>query len=203
MAPTPFSQIRQHVIQKLQTGLASHLTYHCIAHTLDVLEQAEAIALAEKFKAPKELLLLKVAVLYHDAGFVKTYQNHEEMSREIARQELPMFGFPPRDIETIGHLIMATKLPQSPQTKLEQVICDADLDYLGRDDYAPIADRLYRELLSLGILQTEEQWIQMQINFLEKHHYFTKYCQQNRESRKQANLQELKVKTSQLQKTGA
>ncbi|KAA3437043.1 HD domain-containing protein [Rufibacter hautae] len=203
MVPTPFPQIQQHVIQKLQDGLASHLTYHSVAHTLDVLDRAEAIAIAEKVKSPRELLLLKVAVLYHDAGFIETYQNHEKKSCEIAGQELPAFGFNPQEIDTICHLIMATKLPQSPQTKLEQVICDADLDYLGRDDYSPIAHRLYQELLALDILQTEEQWIQMQVNFLEKHRYFTRHCHQNREAHKQANLQNLKVKTGQLQKTGA
>ena len=33
----------------------------------------------------------------------------------------------------------ATKIPQTPLTKLEEIICDADLDYLGREDFFEIS----------------------------------------------------------------
>ncbi|RNI21978.1 HD domain-containing protein [Rufibacter latericius] len=203
MAHTSFPEIQQHVEHKLRNGLSPHLTYHCLAHTLDVLRCSETIALAEKIRSPQDLLLLKVAVLYHDCGFLETYQDHERKGCDIARCELPGFGFNPEETEVICRLIMATKLPQSPRTMLEQVICDADLDYLGREDYSPIAHRLYLEMQAMGLLETEEEWRQVQIKFLEKHRYFTRYSRLHREAGKQANLQALKVSTNQLLRKGA
>ena len=68
---------------------------------------------------------------------------------------------------------MATRIPQTPLTKLEEIICDADLDYLGRDDFHQIADSLKNELMAFGKIQSDKQWGEIQIPLLEKHSYFT------------------------------
>jgi uncharacterized protein len=83
---------------------------------------------------------------------------------------------------------MATKLPQEPHSLLEQIICDADLDYLGRDDFFKIGDRLYNELVAANIIANETDWNILQIGFLQKHHYFTATAKGLRDDKKQEHL---------------
>ncbi|MBK5272334.1 MAG: HD domain-containing protein, partial [Bacteroidia bacterium] len=102
---------------KLEQDLPKDLFYHGIHHTLDVLEQAERIAKAENISGAEDLMLLKVACLYHDRGFLITYSGHEEVGCKMAKEELPVFHFADKQIKIICGLIMATKIPQTPHTK--------------------------------------------------------------------------------------
>lgn len=87
-----FAHIRLHIIDKLQKGLSPALTYHNVAHTLDVLKQAVDIAKNEGIADENDLLLLKISALYHDVGFLKIYAGHEEISCQVASAELCDFG---------------------------------------------------------------------------------------------------------------
>lgn len=137
------------------------------------------------------MLLLKVAVLYHDAGFTRVYRNHEEVGCEMAREDLPRFGFSKEEIEQICGMVMATKIPQSPNSKLEYIIADADLEYLGTDDFKRIGNTLFEEIkIYLGV-ESERQWNIIQQNFLRAHKYYTSFCKKNREAVKQKNLEEV------------
>ncbi|WP_439882756.1 HD domain-containing protein [Pontibacter sp. MBLB2868] len=199
MASIQFAPIQQHMVLQLQNKLPENLTYHCVAHTLDVLEQVQKIATEEGIYNADDLLLLKVAALYHDSGFIYTYQNHEAKSCDIAKKELPKYGFSQAQIETVCHMIMATRVPQEPHNHLEQILCDADLDYLGREDFEKIAQTLFKELVHHKKLEREDEWNALQIKFLDKHSYFTCYSKQNREHVKQAHLNWLKATVSQVQ----
>lgn len=192
-----FSHIKDHVLHKLQYGLPTYLTYHNIAHTMDVLKQCEAIARESGIKNAEDLLLLKVSALYHDTGFLYCYKGHEEKSCEIAAQELPQFGFSPKQIERICGMIRATRLPQSPTNVLEEIICDADLDYLGRNDFFTIGEGLFREFVYQKVVTDEREWNQLQVRFLETHHYFKAATTQKREAAKQQHLSMVKRKVLQ------
>ncbi|MGV3588462.1 MAG: HD domain-containing protein [Adhaeribacter sp.] len=187
-----FPRIKQHVLQKLKTGLPKNLTYHNLGHTLDVLEQACVIAQHENITNRDDLLLLQVSALYHDMGFLKTYTGHEEKSCAMATADLTYFGFSPEQINRVNGMITATRVPQTPLNKLEEIICDADLDYLGRDDFYRIAAGLYLEFLEQGIVKNEQDWDLLQIRFLESHRYFTKSSLQRRQAKKLAHLQAIK-----------
>lgn len=189
---TIYPSIYTHVTGKLQTGLSPRLTYHSIHHTLDVLEQVQKIAAREKVADEENLFLLKVAALYHDSGFLFVHSGHEVKGCEIAREELPLFGLTPMQIDRICNMIMATKIPQSPRNKIEEIICDADLDYLGRKDFESISNNLYKEFLDFGIVKDQRQWMQLQINFFEAHNYFTNSTQKLRDPQKKARLKKLK-----------
>src|SRR5687767_14390385 len=171
--PVMYSSIYDHVTGLLQKGLSPRLTYHSMDHTLDVLEQVQQIAARENIADEETLFLLKIAALYHDSGFLFIYSGHEAKGCEIARKELPLFGLTSTQIDRICYMIMSTKIPQSPQNKMEEIICDADLDYLGRDDFEKISNNLYKEFLDFGIVKDYKQWMQLQVNFFEAHHYFT------------------------------
>ncbi len=185
-----FEEVETHIIGKLKRELPKDLYYHGLHHTLDVLRSAQMIGKEEKI-TEKEMLLLKVAVLYHDSGFTKTYKNHEEAGCEMAREDLPAFGFSDDEIGQICGMIMATKIPQAPKTKLEFIIADADLEYLGTDQFEKVGRTLYEEMKIYVNLEGERQWNIIQMNFLKSHHYFTDFCKKNREEVKQKHLQEV------------
>lgn len=189
-----FQEIKRRVIGKLEKGLSPQLTYHNVAHTLDVLKQAVEIAESESIQNAEDLLLLKVSALYHDVGFLLNYSGHEETSCAIATKELTGLGFSEEQVDTVCGMIRATKVPQQPQTKLEEIICDSDLDYLGRDDFFRIGEGLYKEFVIHKIVSNETEWNRLQVRFLESHHYFTDTSKRRRQQAKQINLEKVKQK---------
>jgi uncharacterized protein len=179
-----------HVLRALKEKLPAHLTYHHPDHTFYVMNMAELIAREEK-ASEKDILLLKTAALYHDIGFIKGAGQHEVESERIAAAELPAFGYTPEEIQIIVGLIGATSIPQNPKTKLEKILADADLEYLGTDNFEKVGDTLLQELRHDNPKLTREKWDAMQIEFLQKHHYHTNYCLQNRKQKKDLNLRQL------------
>lgn len=171
--------------------MPDHLTYHCVEHTELVIERSEYIGKKEGLNA-KDLNLLKTAALYHDFGFTQVYQNHEEKGCEIVKKELPSLGYSAKDIDAICGMIMATKIPQSPSNVMEDVIADADLEYLGSNEFRTIGDRLFVELKHFNPKLSRKEWDQIQIKFMSNHSYHTDYCKRYREWRKQKNLESLK-----------
>lgn len=187
-----FLGAQKYILDRLKTELPHNLTYHGYHHTIDVFDKALEIAKAEGISDEEQLTLLKTGALYHDCGFLKTYKGHEEESCKIAKDNLPHHDYTPAQIEVVCGLIHATKIPQSPQNRLEQILADADLDYLGRDDFYSIADSLFRELVSINAIKTEYEWNKIQVSFLETHRYFTNTCIEKRKKEKQKRIAELK-----------
>ncbi|MEM7575251.1 MAG: HD domain-containing protein [Bacteroidota bacterium] len=179
------------ILARLGRDLPPNLHYHSIEHTLDVLERARQLAAAEGISDEEDLMLIQVAASYHDAGFLINNRDHERLGCKLVRQELPAYGFKDDQIKVICGMIRATKIPQQPRNLLEEIICDADLDYLGRDDFYPIGQRLYRELKAFRVLGTVEQWNKIQIKFLRAHAYWTTTNRRLREPLKQSRLREL------------
>ncbi|MCO4292179.1 HD domain-containing protein [Solitalea sp. MAHUQ-68] len=185
-----FELMKAQVSRKLD-HLDKHLTYHCKEHTFDVLEQSIRIAKDEGVTNSHQLHLLKVAALYHDSGFLETYADHETHSCMLFLSEANRYSFTDEDKERITELIMATKIPQDPHNLLERIICDADLDYLGRDDFYKIGDTLRLEFLHYSIVGSDDEWEALQLKFLMSHHYHTHSSQQLREPVKQHHLKQL------------
>ncbi|HRD81293.1 MAG: HD domain-containing protein [Saprospiraceae bacterium] len=179
------------IVEKLERELSADLTYHGLHHTLDVLHITEELCLMESIGV-YESMLLKTAALFHDSGFIKNNKDHETLGCAIAREHLPRYDYTPLEIERICSMIMATKIPQSPANFLEAILCDADLDYLGREDFFDIGSTLFQELKTYQVLQREEDWNRLQVSFLEKHAFFTPTNQRRRAPRKQAYLEQLK-----------
>ncbi|MEM0992150.1 MAG: HD domain-containing protein [Bacteroidota bacterium] len=182
---------KAYIIDRLERQLSDQLTYHSLSHTLDVLHTTDELCELEAIP-PYERLLLKTAALYHDSGFLINNVNHEELGCGIAREVLPRYRYNEGEIETICSMIMATKIPQSPKNHLEHILCDADLDYLGRKDFYGIGNTLFQELKAHNVLQDEAAWNALQVKFLENHHFFTSTNRFRREPQKQVYLKQLK-----------
>ena len=188
-----FKAAGKFILNKLKKELPEHLTYHSIYHSMDVYDAAKKIG-DEKGVSGYEQKLLLTAALFHDSGFIKTRQGHEQESCCIARQYLPLYNYQPAEIELICGMIMATRIPQSPQTYLEEVLCDADLDYLGRDDFFTTGHRLFDELKFEGLIHTEKEWNKYQFDFLMGHHYHTAISDKWRKAKKEEYLKLIKAK---------
>lgn len=193
---TDFQILKEKVLTMLSMHSNPILTYHTASHTDDVLRCCEQIALEEGITSRKTLLLLKVAALYHDTGFLLAYKGHEEKSCELVTKDLVRLDFSQEDVDIICSMIMATKIPQSPKNHLEEIICDADLDYLGRDDFEEISNHLRNEFFQLGVVKSEEEWMQLQISFFESHRYFTKSAREKRNCKKMQHLEQLKAQAN-------
>ena len=176
------------IVIELRRGLSPTLYYHGLHHTLDVAAVAMSLAAAEGVTDAESLVLLRTAALYHDAGFLHTYQGHEAAGCELARATLPSFGYPAAQVEQVCAMIMATRYPQEPHGHLDQILCDADLDYLGRPDFEPISTSLYRELTARQLITSEHAWFQLQASFLSHHCYWTATALARRAAPKQARL---------------
>lgn len=181
-----------YVFEKLEESLSDTLFYHGVHHTVDVSNAALQIAIAEGIHDKETLLLLQTAALYHDLGFISTYKGHEEEGCRLARVSLPNFDYTNEQIEKICGLILATRVPQAPTNHLEEILADADLDYLGRDDFWPISDSLYQELNKRELVTDTDTWNKLQIEFLQNHQYWTKTAQQWRQPNKLKRIEELK-----------
>jgi predicted metal-dependent HD superfamily phosphohydrolase len=165
--------------------------YHNLAHTLDVFQSVSILAIAEKVNE-KDLVLLQTAALYHDLGIHKNYYSHEQESIKIIQNELANFDFTNSEIKTICKLIDDTNFPNPPKSRMGELLCDADLDYLGRDDYFEISARLRTEWEECGIKRSFDQdWYLGQLDFLEQHHYYSATAKKTRDEGKKINIEKV------------
>jgi len=186
-----YGKAEKHVIELLQKQLSPHLHYHSLEHTFDVVSAVERIALEEGI-TDENLFLLKTAALFHDAGFVEQYEKNESIGVRMAEEILPDYGYSPEQISIIRQLIFVTQIPHKPTCLMEEIMCDADLDYLGRSDFFEIGDRLRRELRENNKINSDRNWDETQIKFLTQHRYFTKTSINTRVEQKKKHLEMIK-----------
>jgi len=185
-----YAEIKKHIFSLLKNGLPKGLFYHGIHHTVHVLKNVDEIAKAEKVSR-NELKLIKIAVLFHDAGFIKKYDDHEAIGCKMVREILPKFNVDRDEMKLICGMVAATKIPQNPKNHLEQIIADADLVYLGTDKFKEIGDTLFEELKLFKGLKSERDWNVIQKRFIENHKFHTDYCKKTYEKPKQKNLKKV------------
>lgn len=186
-----YIKLRKKALDDLNTKLSNKLFYHSVNHTKDALKTCE-LYLRHMNIDPYQAKLLRIGILFHDIGFTETIVEHEAKSAEIATKMMSDLGFSKDDIQIVVGLILSTKVPQQPHTVLEQIICDVDLDYLGRDDFYPISNLLYKELKAYSIVTNLDVWNKIQIKFLENHKYHTEFAINKRQPEKEKRIAELK-----------
>jgi uncharacterized protein len=182
-----YKHIFDRIFGRLQENLHPDLTYHNAEHTLMVMEWAKELAQKEGV-SDREYILIQIAALFHDTGFLVSREEHERRSCEIARHELSQEDFSDEEIEAICGMIMATKIPQTPTNQLERILVDADLYYLGTDKYSKFANQLRDELKSFNPDMSSEDWKSIQIKFLENHRYKTAFAKTHLEPAKMRQL---------------
>lgn len=188
-------QIKLKQVREIAKILTPSLPYHNFNHALDVSSVANSLAQLSNVNY-EDLFLLECAALLHDVVYLPMASDNEERSAELARKYLPSIRYSPKETEKIAKLILATKLPTNPSNLLESIICDADLDNLGRDNFFEKGEK-YRQELRIP----KEKWWGIQLQFLKNHQYHTKIARKLRDAGKLANIQKL-AKLLQEEKNG-
>ncbi len=193
-----FESMRTDILNKLKTLLPEELSYHNIEHTIDVEKTALHLSEIEGLDE-EEIIILRTAILYHDSGFILDNEDNEKLAIQLAINNLPNYGFSNKQINQITDIISITKKDSAPpKTLLEKIMLDADHDYLGREDYSFIAEKLRIELENFGKKMSDNQWIIFQLNYLEnKHRFYTETAKNLRIQTKKENIKALKQKIKQ------
>ena len=185
-----FTDIQEVILDKLERELPEHLYYHNVKHTVDVVTEVELIGWAEGC-SDEEILILKTAGLFHDVGHTISYDDHEHQGALLAREMLPAYGYTPEQIDRICQIILSTKLPPRPTNLLEEIICDSDLDYLGRSDFIPVSNTLFEEMKAQNKIAKLNDWNKLQVRFISGHQYFTPTARSLREVNKQLQIERI------------
>lgn len=177
-----------------------HMVYHNISHTLEVIKIAEEIAQAENL-SQDDLEIVLIAAWFHDVGHLDICYGHEEFSSSVAKELLEKNNYPKEKLEKIINCIQATKIPQTPKTLVEKILCDADLHHLGMPDLDEKGQILRLEFRNRNIKHyTDIEWYETTLNFLKSHKFHTNYAKQNYEFQKNINLIKLEKKHKKLEK---
>lgn len=203
MAEPDFAAAARYAFGRLGRELDPRLRYHSLAHTRDdVLPAAERLAAISGVRG-EPLLLLRTAAVYHDTGFLVSRAEHEAAGAALAAAALPGFGYRPAQVVVVAGLIMSTRLPQTPQTPLAQLLADADLDLLGRDDFLQRNGELRAELQAYGVAHSDEAWYRDQAAFLSQHRYWTPAARGLRDRGKARNTALLLERLAAAERGGA
>jgi adenylate cyclase len=193
-----FELMRNWILNHLKSLLPENMLYHDIPHTLNVEKAAMRYGKLEGITS-EEMRLIRTAALFHDSGFILKYDHNEDFGIAMAKAMLPKFGYSIEQIEIVCNCIHATKPNVLPESLLEQIMVDADYDYLGRPDYHVIVKKLRQELSDYGTEMSEVEWLKYQLNFLENiHKYFTVSAKNIRNYGKSVRINDLKRKLENL-----
>lgn len=177
-----------HIKTKLENAPSlRQFFYHGWMHTKSCFDAVCYLSASEDIK-DDDVRLLKIASLYHDTGYIfGDEEYHEYKSAVIARVELQSFGFSKYEIDVICRLIISTILNKESIDVLEDIMRDADLEYLGRDYYPYVSELLRREKSIL-----HSKWDAEQLVFLEKHKFVTLSAQKFFNHQKEINFRTLR-----------
>ncbi|TAK49541.1 MAG: HD domain-containing protein [Saprospiraceae bacterium] len=161
-----------YVTKLLLQGLSTDHHYHSLPHTLSVREAS--VEIGRRYRvSPEELEILELAALFHDTGFTRQYDNHEDFSKEIAVEFLEKEGAGKDKIEAVKEMIDVTRLGVEPQTLLQKILKDADFNTL-TGDYQEKAKALRHEWeVFCQSKMTDAEWLENNIRFWESHRFYT------------------------------
>jgi len=194
--PELSKKVQDHVQSLFHSQKDKTFIYHNLAHTQSVVKAASQIANHYQLNE-KDFFIVTTAAWFHDAGYFVDSRNHEAKGGEIATEFLRAQGLDEDTIRAIANCILATRIPQDPKNRLEEIVCDADLFHFGTDDFAENNKLMRKEAEARqGIEISKEEWRRGTIRLFEIHHFFTDYCQLLLNDKKRETLEKLKNKVA-------
>lgn len=186
---------REYVTEIYQHKVNPKFVFHNLQHTQNVVAAAETMAAHYNLNDEDRLVLL-LAAWFHDTGFsTGKAEEHEKESIGLATEFLGYNNADAEIIQRVSSCIQATRMPQSPLSQVEKIMCDADLFHLGSNDFKKINAQLKQEQEAYFDKEfSKKEWRQRNIEFLEAHQYFTDYAQNQREAKKQEWIKQLQKK---------
>ena len=71
-------------------------------------------------------------------------------------------------------MILSTDLDREPESHVEKILCDADLDNLGREAFLHLDGRLREGRRGRGVdVSDDEKWYRATLKLIENHQYNT------------------------------
>ena len=189
------TEAQNYVSDLFLTKINKSIRFHTLQHTQEVVIACEKIA--DYYQLPgDDRFALSLAAWFHDTGYSSGQaKNHETVSIELATNFMKQHNVGQDIINNVISCINATRLPQNPTNIIEQIICDADLFHLGTEDFKEKNKLLREELNDFGGMDlSKKDWRKLNVEFLEKHKYFTTYGKQQLQPLKEVYLEELKEK---------
>ena len=196
--------VDQYIRELFRDELPSAIKYHNADHTLHptkgVVAVANRIALSENISEHDRELLI-AAAYFHDTGYIREYDKNEPIAARMAGRILKLIGYKPDDIKKVQKMILATDLARKPQSLVEKILCDADLDHLGRDDFFKRDGKLRKGRSARGIdVSDEAKWYKGTLALISNHRYYTESQKKQREEKKQQNIKQLEKKLEKIKK---
>jgi predicted metal-dependent HD superfamily phosphohydrolase len=191
--------IRDLFREELPDGVKYHDADHTLHPTTGVVAITNKLAIAEKVSESERELLL-AAAYFHDTGYIREYGHNEPIAARMAGRILKLIGYGADEIGTIKELILATDLRRGPRNHLEKILCDADLDNLGREDFFELDQKLREGRRARGIdVSDDVEWYRGTLEVMKKYPYHTETQKKKRGRRRQKNLERLLKKLDALE----
>jgi predicted metal-dependent HD superfamily phosphohydrolase len=179
----------EYVLDLLRNRLPLNLRYHCPSHSEEVAHNCRMLALASEI-SPEDAEVVELAGWFHDSGYIDTAAGHEERGVELMESFLSSSGYPQPRRVLIAGCIRATKMPQSPASLLEKIVCDADLLNFGTPAFFKQNDLIRVELESLaGKKFSDEEWLHRSESLLQNHHFHTEHAERLYGPEREHNLE--------------
>jgi predicted metal-dependent HD superfamily phosphohydrolase len=197
-------KVDQYIRALFKDELPGVIKYHDANHTLHpvrgVVAVANRIAISENISEHDRELLI-AAAYFHDTGYIREYDKNEPIAARMAGRILQLIGYKPKEIEKIQKIILATDLARKPKTHAEKILCDADLDNLGREDFFELDAKLREGRRIRGLdVNDDLKWYKGTLEVMKNHHYYTESQIKLREEKKQKNIKQLLNKLENLKK---
>jgi predicted metal-dependent HD superfamily phosphohydrolase len=190
--------MRQQILNHLKANLSDELLFHDINHSLNVEKAVIRIGQLEGV-THEELMLMRTAALYHSVGYVYQYSNNKILATKFAQRNLPELGYTEKQVSLINSMILATDPEIGPKNLLEEIVCDADSDHIGRPDYFSVIQRLRNEMENFDQKYSDDEWMNLQLSFLENdHRFYTNVARNLRNKGKINRISELKNKLTEV-----
>jgi uncharacterized protein len=202
---TPRLKIVDRYIRELfRDELPEDIKYHDANHTLHptkgVVASANRVAISENISEHDRELVI-TAAYFHDTGFIREYEKNEPIAARMAGRILKLIGYKPNEVVKVQKMILSTDLEAEPKTHLEKILCDADLDHFGREDFFKFDGKLREGWDAKGIdVSDEAKWYKGTLKIIQKHQYYTESQKKLREKGKQKNIKRLLNKLENIDK---
>lgn len=190
--------MREHILEnakkyvnKLLLPLEDHY-YHSYNHAIDVMERAKYLSQRE-WLSQDDIEILAISWLFHDTGFIIQYDNNEQIWAKIAKNYLKSILYPDEKIKLIEKIILATDPAyKNPKNYYEEIIKDADMDNLWRDDFKDKNEKLKKEIEIIKKIKINDpEWKHASIELLKEYEFNTNSQKNERNPKKGENLQKM------------
>jgi len=160
---------------QILVSLPENMVYHNLSHTRQVVKGAQKIGEYVNLSG-EDLEVLLISAWFHDTGFKKSYENHEQESIIFVKEFFKEVNYPKENQDQIIACINSTRIDVEPETLIEKVLHDADFIHLSKKSYFDKLLLLKSELeKTTGKSIPDNQWYEENLDFLRNHQYYTQY----------------------------